>query len=261
MVAEASSRSTVRTLDPLETNLTPFPKPTDHLRSRAEPSIKGSQLLNEPQIKVAPKPLRPMTSVVPENRERAPRLSGMVNQGSTVCPSFWLGQVQRPRKEQRSILNVKGELEQCLRPQRPKRLRCPIAVPDGLVVADARIVSVSRVVQDTSCVFVAQQPVYPDADPRLAGHRSDSRQLVAPFLHAMPGIDAVNAKLTPFPHESRCPMRKVGNVVGGRAARRVWRGYPVATPPLERDQEVCGGQILFDPQIPLEWIPEILRPP
>src|SRR5437879_13769704 len=111
MVTEPSSTGAVRSLNPVETNLTPLPKPTDHLRSRAEPSIKRSQRLNEPDIEVAPKPLRPMTSVVPENREHASKPSGIVDQVSTAFPSFLLGPVEPLMVEQRSILNVPGELE------------------------------------------------------------------------------------------------------------------------------------------------------
>ncbi len=79
MVAEGNSSGAIHSLTPIETNLTPFPRPTDRLRSRREPYVKGSQRLNEPDIKVAPKPLRSMTSVVPENREHTSKLSGMVN--------------------------------------------------------------------------------------------------------------------------------------------------------------------------------------
>src|SRR2546425_10757 len=175
MVTEPSSTGAVRSLNPVETNLTPLPKPTDHLCSRTEPSIKGSQRFNKPDIEVAPKPLRPMTSVVPENREHTSKLSGIVNQVSTAFPSFWLRQVKSLRIEQRPILNVHGELEECPRAQWTKCLGCSAAVPDGLVVSDARIVSVTCFLQDTKCVLVAQQPVHPDTNPGLAGDRGDSR--------------------------------------------------------------------------------------
>src|SRR3989449_3984026 len=109
IVADASSSGAVRSLNPFETNLTPFPKPTDHLGSCAEPCIKGSQRLNEPDIEVAPKPLRSMTSVVPENRQHPPKLFGIVDQAFTAFPSFRLGQIKPLRVEQRSILNVRSE--------------------------------------------------------------------------------------------------------------------------------------------------------
>src|SRR5881296_181339 len=164
MVTKPSSSDAVRSLNPVETNLSPFPKPTDHLYCRTEPSIKGSQRLYEPDIEVAPKPLRPMTSVVPENREHTSKLSDIVNQVSTTFPSLRLSQIKPMRIEQRSILNVHGELEEGLRAHRAKRLGCSAAVPDGLVVPHAGIISVTCFIQDTKCVLVAQQPMHPDTD-------------------------------------------------------------------------------------------------
>src|SRR2546422_214005 len=106
MVTEPSSSGTVRSLSPVETNLTPLPKPTDHLCSRAEPSIKGSQRLNEPDIEVAPKPLRPMTPVMPENRQHATKLSCVANQGRAAFPGLRLGQIKPFGIEHRTILDM-----------------------------------------------------------------------------------------------------------------------------------------------------------
>ena len=86
LVAKANSSGAILSLDDVKSNLTSFPKPTDHLPRRPKPSIKGFQLLNEPEVEVAPKPLRPMASVMPENGERTSTLSDMVDQGSTAYP-------------------------------------------------------------------------------------------------------------------------------------------------------------------------------
>src|SRR5436309_14357698 len=106
MVTEPSSSDAVRSLNPVETYLSPFPKPTDHLYSRTEPSIKGSQRLYEPDIEVAPKPLRPMTSVVPENREHISKLSDIVNHVATTVPILRLRQNKPMSLGQRLILNA-----------------------------------------------------------------------------------------------------------------------------------------------------------
>src|SRR5439155_7086419 len=124
----------------------------------------GSQGVNQSDIEVAPEPLRPMTPVVPEEREDACEPCRIVNQVSTAFPGFRLGQVKPLRIEQRSILNVHGELEECPLARRTKNRACSTAVADGLVVAHAGIVGVTRVLQDTSCPLVAQQPVHTDAD-------------------------------------------------------------------------------------------------
>ena len=92
---------------------------------------------------------------MPENGERTSTLSDMVDQGSTAYPRIWLGQGEPPRKEQRSVLNVEGELEEGRRVQRTKRLGCAAAVPDGLVVANARVVRVTRLLQDRKRVLTA----------------------------------------------------------------------------------------------------------
>jgi hypothetical protein len=62
-----------------EPHLAPFPEPTDYLRSRSEPAIQRSQRLQEVDVKVAPKALRPMASVMPEKREHTAEVAGSVN--------------------------------------------------------------------------------------------------------------------------------------------------------------------------------------
>src|SRR5207302_10767121 len=52
----------------LETHVAALSKPTDRLPGRGEPSPRGFQGLDEPDVKVAPEPLWCMTSVMPENR-------------------------------------------------------------------------------------------------------------------------------------------------------------------------------------------------
>ena len=86
-----------------------------------------------------------MTPVVPEEREDASERGRVVNQALTAFPSFGFRQVKPLRIEQRSILNVHGELEECPRARRTKDLGCSTAVADGLVVAHAGIVGVTRV--------------------------------------------------------------------------------------------------------------------
>ena len=121
--------------------------------------------MDEADIKAAPETLGRVTSVVPKNREYAADLSGMVDQVLTAFPGFRARQVKPMRIEQCAILNVQGELEECPRTRGTKDLGGSAAIPDGLVVADARIVIVPGLFQNAECVLVAQQPVRPDADP------------------------------------------------------------------------------------------------
>src|SRR5947208_7040586 len=216
MVAEASSAKAVFTLDPFEGDLASLPKPPDHLASRAEPSVKRAHRRDEPDIEVAPKPLRRMTSVVPQNGQDATECPYMINQGSAAFPRLRLGQVEPVRKEQCAILDMQGQLEERPRARWTKNLGRSASVPDGLVVARGRIVGEAGFLQDARRIRVLQQPVHPDAKPGLAGDRSDSGELVAPFLHAMPRIDSVHAKLTAFFHERRRPGRQIAQVVRGR---------------------------------------------
>src|SRR2546430_178421 len=98
MVAEASSYKAVLTLDSFEGDLAALPKPPDHLASRAEPSVKRAQRLDEPDIEVAPKPLRRMTSVVPQNGQDATECPNMIAQSSAAFPRLRLGQVVPVRR-------------------------------------------------------------------------------------------------------------------------------------------------------------------
>src|SRR5205823_4226147 len=153
-----------------------------------EPGIERLQRVDEPYVEGPPEPLRRVTPVVPERRQHAAETSGVVDQVLAACPGVGLTKVEPVGIEERSILDVQRKLEKMLRAGRTERLGGAAAISDRLVVADAGIVRVTCLLQRAKGLLVAEQPVHPDADRGLAGHRGESLQLGAPLLRAVPGI-------------------------------------------------------------------------
>src|SRR5947208_2834285 len=127
-----------------------------------------------------------MTSVVPQDREDAATAYRVGHQLAATVLGFRFGQVQAPREEQRAVLDVQRELEQCSSAEWTEYLRRSGAESDRLVEPDARIVRVAGLLQHARRVGIAQQPVHPDAGSRLTGDGGDPRTLVAAFLGAVP---------------------------------------------------------------------------
>src|SRR2546425_1544037 len=109
--------------------------------SRGEPRVKQSQGLYEPKVEVVPKAFRSRAPVVPEGREYASALPSMVDQAAAALPGLRLGQIETLWIEQRTVLDVHGELEKGPRTQWPKDLGRSASVPDSLVVANGGVVS------------------------------------------------------------------------------------------------------------------------
>src|SRR5881392_353559 len=101
---------------------------------------------------------------MPENSKYAAELPGVFNQAPAAPFSFKLGQVQPVMVEQRPILNVQRELEECPRAEWAKHLRGSVAVPDSLVVPRGGIVGVTALIEGGGRIRIVQQPVHPDAN-------------------------------------------------------------------------------------------------
>src|SRR5439155_23192850 len=117
-----------------------------------------------------PTSLRSVTSVMPESRENTPQPGGIFNQLSATLLRLTLRYIEPLGIEKRPILDVQRQLQKRFRTEWTEHLRCPAAIPDGLVVPFRGIVIITGLVQNRSRVSIAQQPVHADADSGLSGN-------------------------------------------------------------------------------------------
>ena len=90
---------------------------------------------------------------------------------------------------------MQRQLQKGLRTGRSKYLAGSRAISNRLVVSHRRVVTVPGGLQCRGRVFVAQQPVHPDAGT-FAGHRRHLRFLFRSLHRVMPGVDSVYPNFT-----------------------------------------------------------------
>src|SRR5262249_11847080 len=124
-----------------------FLKPADGILRAGKPWFRFAQVADQIAVEIPPKPLRGMTTVVPDSGKASPVLLIFFDHGATALCGFGFGQVPAVGIKQRPILRRDRQLQQPLYAQRAKYLAGPGTVADGFVVTNRRVVLESCLIE------------------------------------------------------------------------------------------------------------------